>query len=288
MKKQTLFDRYYTLTKPGIVYGNAINAAAGFFMASRGSIDIATLCAMLAGLSGIIASSCIINNYIDQDIDATMERTRERGFVVHTVSTSAGLVLAAVLFLSGIALLFMFTTYASLAAALVGFVVYVGLYSLWSKRTTPYSTHIGAIAGAVPPVVGYSAVTGTVDLGAVLLFVIICLWQMPHFFAIAIRRREDYQAAGIPVWPLRFGVASTERRMVACVVLEALAVSLLTVFGYVGYIYLVVMLALCLLWIVLARTDMNKQDPTAWAKKMFLFSLLFILAFDVLISLDYL
>ncbi len=277
---------YYKLTKPGIVYGNAIAALGGFFLASRGTFEWRTLAAMLAGLSLVIASGCVFNNYFEQDLDSLMARTRNRPLPRGTVTPRAALIYALFLGVVGTTLLALGTTLLATLAALLGLFAYVVLYTLLAKRRTPYATHIGALAGAAPPVVGYVAVTGHFDLAALILFVMLCLWQMPHFFAIALFRREEYAAAKVPIWPLVKGVPSTKRQMVAYVVLFAAASVLLWVFDYTGLVYGIVATVLGIAWVAFAIAGYAQADENRWAKRVFFFSLIVLTVLCATMALD--
>ena len=132
----------------------------------------------------------------------------------------------------------------------IGFFVYVVLYSLWKCRTI-YGTAIGSIAGAVPPVVGYCAVSNHFDAGALILFMMLVLWQMPHFFSIALSHFDDYMAADIPVLPIRKGMLRTKIHMVIYIVGFICAAAMLTFFNYTGYVYLIVAAGFGTLWLLL-------------------------------------
>jgi heme o synthase len=264
--------------KPGIVYGNAMTAAAGFFLASRGHIDFYLFLLMLVGLSCVVASGCVLNNCIDRDIDQHMGRTKGRALVQGSVSVRAAIIYATLLGAVGIGILAVYTNLVTLAAALVGLFVYVVVYSLWAKRRTPYAAHIGSIAGAVPPVVGYCAVVGRIDTAACILFFVLCFWQMAHFFAIALYRLDEYKAAPVPVWPARYGVVNTKRHMLFYIAACIAAASLLWMFGYVGYIYLVTLIVFGFFWFGVCLRGFWAVDRGAWARKTFLFSLVFLIA----------
>lgn len=189
---------YYRLVKPGIVYGNALVAAAGFAYASAGHVNWLLFVCTLLGLSMVIASACVFNNYFDRDIDAKMARTTNRPLAAGHISSRPALAFGAFLGLTGAALLFFFTTLPAFAVALFGWLVYVLAYTPL-KHVTPQALWVGAIAGATPPVVGYAAVTNSLDLTALWLFLFLCLWQVPHFLGIAAYRFDEYSAAGIPL-----------------------------------------------------------------------------------------
>ncbi len=189
---------YYQLSKPGIVYGNALVAAAGFWYASSGAVNGALLVYTLLGLSLVIASACAFNNYFDRDIDKKMVRTKTRPLAAGHLSNKAALLFGTLAGLAGAALLFFFTTLSAFSVALLGWAVYVLWYTPL-KHKTPHALWVGAVAGATPPVVGYAAVTNTLDLNALWLFLFLFVWQVPHFLGIAAYRFDEYSAAGIPL-----------------------------------------------------------------------------------------
>ena len=203
---------YYELTKPGIIYGNAITAVAGFFIASPKPLaEAGVLGLTLIGLSLVIASACVFNNYFDREIDARMERTKNRALAMGQVSGRSAIVFALLLLVLGAAVLALYTTPLALSVALLGFVVYVFLYTPLKPRS-PSALYIGAVAGATPPVVGYTAVTNTLDLYALALFAVLYVWQIPHFLAIALYRYEEYKAAGVPLFIKKQPSVETKRR----------------------------------------------------------------------------
>jgi protoheme IX farnesyltransferase len=253
-------------------------------MAARGQVQPGVFLAMLAGLSLIMASSCIFNNYLDRGIDAKMQRTKYRSLASGTIQARTALIFATVLAVVGALILGFFTTPLALCIALIGMFAYVVVYGI-AKRRSVHGTVVGSISGAVPPVVGYVAVTGRMDLGAWLLFLILVLWQMPHFYAIAIFRRDDYAAAHIPVLPIVSGIAKTKLQMFSYIIAFILATSLLTVFHYTGYVYLAVMLIVGLAWLRRSMRGFHAKDNVLWARRLFRFSLLVLLAWSVMISI---
>lgn len=276
---------YYHLTKPGIIYGNAITAVGGFLLASKGHVDVWLLLAALAGISLVIASACVVNNYIDRDIDKKMARTKKRALASGTVSARSALVYAVVLGVVGFTVLALWVNALTVVLGIIALVDYVVLYGL-AKRHSVHGTAVGTIAGALPVTAGYVAVTGAFDLGALLLFIILVIWQMPHFYAIAIFRQKDYEAASIPVWPIKMGVASTKLQMMLYVGAFMVATSLLTVAGFTGYTYLAGMLLVSGWWLAKGLQGYKTQDDVRWARGMFFFSLKVLLVFSALISLE--
>lgn len=282
-----MIKKFIYLTKPGIIFGNFISVMGGFFLASQGNIDLWLLLVTLLGTSLVVASGCVVNNIIDQDIDVKMERTRNRALVKKSVSNTAAFIYAAVLGIFGFALLYFFTNILAVAFAAFGFFVYVVLYSLYLKRHSIHQTLVGSLSGACPPVIGYCAVANQFDAGALILFILFCIWQMPHSFGIAIFRLNDYISARIPVLPAKKGIYITKLQSAVYVLLFTLTGSLLYVFHYVGLIYLVVFAGLCGYWLYLAVSGFKAIDDRVWARRFFLFSVILITVFSVLISVDY-
>ncbi len=283
-----MFKRYLQVTKPGIIMGNLISVAGGFLLASRGEIDWILMLATVIGLSLVVASGCAINNYVDRDIDAKMQRTRNRVTVNGEMSGKAAFFHGVVLGVVGFALLAYFTNWVAVAFAVFGYVVYVGLYTLYFKRKSVYGTFVGSLSGAVPPVVGYCAAAGQFDAGAAILLAMFCIWQMPHSYAIAIFRYKDYEAAGIPVLPVSQGIAKAKRHIILHIAAFAVVASLLPLAGYVGIGFMVVALATSLWWLAMALRGYRPGiDVNGWARQVFFFSIITVTALSVAMALDF-
>ncbi len=278
-----MFKKYYYLTKPGIIYGNAITAMAGFFLASRGQVDWLLLLAMLAGLSLVIGAGCVFNNIMDKDIDAKMSRTKNRVMVIGKIQKKRAAQFGAVLLLLGFLILNNFTTALALWSAMTGFFIYVFIYTPLKRRTV-WATLIGAVAGATPPVIGYTAVTNHLDAAAIILFFILVFWQMPHFYAIAIRRLDDYQAANIPVLPAVKSLRTTKIAMLLYCAGFVITSLLLTIYKFTGTAYLIVALILDLTWLLICARGFWAVNSAKWAKQTFLFSLITLTLLSVAIA----
>lgn len=276
---------YYLITKPGIILGNLITVAAGFLLASKGVFNLGLFLATLMGLAFIMASACVFNNYIDRQIDRKMDRTKNRALVNGLISGPNAIIFAVYLGIIGILILFVYTNLLTIFVAAIGFFVYVVLYSIWKSRTI-YGTAIGSIAGAVPPVVGYCAVSNQFDIGALILFTMLVLWQMPHFFSIALYHIDDYAKADIPVLPLKRGVLRTKIHMVIYIIGFILVAMQLTFFNYTGYIYLIVAMTLGLAWLYLCLKGFKTHDNRLWGYQMFRLSLVLITAICFVIPFD--
>ena len=276
---------YYLLTKPGILMGNLFTLAAGFLLGSRGTIDIGLFLATLLGLGFVMASGCVFNNYIDRAVDLKMERTKKRALVLGVISGPNAILYASVLGILGAVTLFAFTNMLALALAAVGFFVYVVIYSYW-KCHTVYGTAIGSISGAVPPVVGYCAASDQFDIAAVILFAIMVLWQMPHFFSIALHHLEDYTRGGIPVLPVSRGIYRTKIHTIVYIICFIPTVMMLTYFGYTGTPFLVISGSFGFLWLALALKGFSCDDDRKWGQQMFVLSLVVIGVICVTIPFD--
>lgn len=278
---------YYMLTKPGIILGNAITTAGGFALASRGHINLWLFLITLLGLSLIVASAGVFNNYIDRYADAKMARTRNRPLVKGTVSSVKALVFATALGIAGAAILGVYTNLLTVAVALAGFFIYLVLYAFMKYRSF-YGTLVGSLAGGIPPIVGYCAVSNQLDTGAFLIFMILVLWQMPHFFAIAIYRMDDYAAASIPVLPVEKGTRVTKIHMFFYIIAFIGTAVMLTTTGYMGMTYGLITASLGLVWLGLCAKGFyveQKQDRV-WAYQMFLCSLVVIMTLCIIIPFD--
>jgi len=277
---------YLRVAKPGIIGGNLISAAAGFFLASKGQLDGVSLPATLIGISLVVASGCVFNNCVDRKLDRKMMRTKNRALAQGLISLPSAVSYATILSLAGLALLWAVTNLLSVVIVLAGLVIYVAVYSLYLKRNSVYGALIGSLAGAAPPLAGYCAVTGRFDLGAVILLSIFSLWQMPHCYAIAVLRFEDYTAAAIPLLPVKQGTAAAQKHMVGYILAFMAATPMLTFGGYTGYSTLAVATGLGLSWLYLARSGYKAADERLWAKKLFIFSILTIFTLSVMMSID--
>ncbi|MFG0583632.1 heme o synthase [Ectopseudomonas khazarica] len=282
-----LLKQYLNLAKPGIVFGNLISVTGGFFLASRGDADLTLFLATALGVALVIASGCVFNNYIDRDIDQKMERTRNRVLAQGLVSPAHAIVYACVLGVAGVAVLYAASNTLAVMLVLMGFVVYVGLYSLWLKRGSVYGTLVGSLSGAAPPVVGYCAVSNEFDAGAAILLLIFSLWQMPHSYAIAIFRFNDYQAANIPVLPVIKGISAAKRQIVLYIAAFVVATLMLTLSGYAGYSYFVVAALSGAYWLWMGVSGYKAVDDTVWARKLFTFSIVTITMLSVMMSVDF-
>lgn len=282
-----MIKKYLLVTKPGIIFGNMVSVIGGFLLASQGRVDFVLLFATIIGVSLVVASGCVFNNYIDRDIDCMMERTKNRVLVKGLISPVNTILYACLLGVAGFGLLYFYTNMLAVLFAVLGFVIYVGLYSLYLKRKSVYGTLIGSLSGAAPPVIGYCAVSNQFDAGALILLVIFSLWQMPHSYAIAIFRYKDYLAASIPVLPVKRGIPVTKHHITLYIIAFIVATLMLTISGYAGYSYLVVAAVVGIGWLVMALSGYTTTDNRIWARKLFIFSIIAITTLSIMMSVDY-
>ncbi|PWA13581.1 protoheme IX farnesyltransferase [Pueribacillus theae] len=265
---------FITLTKTGIVTSNFMTAFLGVWLAAKFtgfSLTENFLHVFLAllGTTLVIAGGTSLNNYIDRDIDEMMPRTQDRPSVDGRIPPNQVLWVGFSLSVIGIVLLLM-TNVISAVFGLIGLLFYVVLYSMWTKRTTSFNTAVGAVSGAMPPVIGWAAIDPQLHPVALILFLILFFWQMPHFFAISMMRCEDYRAAGIPMLPVVAGFEATKRQMVLYVT-ALIPVSLLLF--KLGVVYTAFMAALGLGWFAVGLAGFKMKDELKWAKIMFVYSL---------------
>jgi protoheme IX farnesyltransferase len=271
------------LTKPGIIYGNLVTAFAGFLLACKWRVDISLLLATLGGISLVIASACAFNNYIDRDIDKKMSRTKKRALAAGDISGQAVLVFASVLGLIGFLILATFTNRLVVAVNLFAIFSYVVLYGI-AKRRTVHGTLVGSIPGAIPPVAAYLAITNHFDTATAILFFILVTWQMPHFYAIALYRYNDYKAAGLPVIAIKRGKDATKQQIMAYVFTFSIVCTLLSGYGYTGLIYLLGVVLVGGWWFWQGAINYRRLDYKSWGKKMFASSLVVNLSISLLIA----
>ncbi|MDQ0271606.1 protoheme IX farnesyltransferase [Cytobacillus purgationiresistens] len=262
--------------KTGIIKSNLIPMFAGLTLAlytyDIGIFDkISEIIFAFIGSILIIGSAGAFNNLYDRDIDAIMNRTKTRPTVTGEISTRVALTLAIVMGILGIAALAMTTPLAALLGFL-GWFFYVVPYTMWTKRRTIYNTEVGSISGAMPPLIGWAAIHPDITHPAVLgLFVIQVIWQMPHFYAIAIRKHDDYKAANVPMLPVVKGVRRTYIQTNVYLVLLILTSFL---FWPLSPGLTLVALLLSIAWLVLSVYGYKKMEPQKWANALFFFSLI--------------
>jgi protoheme IX farnesyltransferase len=282
---RTVIADYLALTKPRIIVLLLLTTITTMVVAAGGMV--AWTLAVYTLLGGALAAGAAnaINCYWDRDVDAVMRRTRGRPIPARRVAPRRALAFGALLAAASVLLLGLRVNWLAAGLAFAGIAYYVGVYTIWLKRTTPQNIVIGGAAGAVPPLVGWAAVTGDVGLPAVLLFVIIFLWTPPHFWALALHRADDYRAARIPMLPVVRGTAETVRQMALYTVALVASTLLLAAFGGLGRIYLAAAVALAVPLVALVAL-LARRTTMRTAQVLFGYSILYLGLLFVAMALD--
>jgi protoheme IX farnesyltransferase len=284
-----VFKDLIAITKPGIIRLNLFAAFGGFWVASKWNIraeDIWLLLWMLLGTMLTMASACVFNNYLDRDLDIKMARTRNRALPQERLSPRFVLAYAAVLGVAGLAILYFLVNPLTFWLGVLGIFTYVVIYTMWLKRRSTWSTSVGGISGAMPPVIGYCAVTGTVDIGAWLLFALLFLWQPPHFWSLGIRRCEEYTAAGFRVLPVVKGITRTKWQMIPYVALLIPTSILIYIYGYAGIYFLILSLIASVVWLIHVISGLRAKDDQKWAKADFFLSINYLMVTFLVLILN--
>lgn len=272
------------LTKPRIISLLLVTTIAPMYVAGTPGWQL--VLAVFIGGYLMAGGANTVNMYMDRDIDDRMARTRLRPIPSGRMHPRQVLAFGVFLAVAAVFLLGQVANVLTAALALAGFYFYVFIYTRWLKRSTPQNIVIGGAAGAFPPLVGWAAVTGRVDLTAIYLFLIIFYWTPPHFWALALLKQRDYGKAGVPMAPLIWGEAETKRQMLWYTIIM-LAVTLLPVtFGALGMVYFVSAAALgaIFLWGVIAVMRATEWIPKAWW--LYRFSLLYLALLFVAMVID--
>jgi heme o synthase len=239
-----VWRRYLELTKPRVVALITFTAIVGTLLASPGMPPLEPLIFGNLGVALAAACAATLNHVLDARIDAQMARTRGRPLPAGALTERAALAFAAALGLSAMAVLALLVNRLTAVLTFGSLIGYAVVYTVWLKRATPQNIVIGGAAGAAPPVLGWTAVTGSIDPNALLLFLIIFAWTPPHFWALAIARREDYARAGVPMLPVTHGVEFTRLQVLLYTVLLVVVTLLPFLTRMSGLVYLIAALVL--------------------------------------------
>jgi protoheme IX farnesyltransferase len=277
---------YITLTKPRIMSLLLITGAGGMFVGAGGIPPLSGLGVMLLGLALACGGASALNHVLDADIDRLMgKRTRARPVATGRVPASRALEFGLALSALSFVLLASFANLLTAALALVGNLFYVLVYTRWLKRSTPQNIVIGGAAGAVPPLVGFAAATGNLTLPALLLFAIVFFWTPPHFWALALLIRRDYEAARIPMLPVVRGERETTRQIVLYSLVLVGVTLLPAVWRTFGAVYLTAALALGA-WFLLLAWRLRAEPTPARASGLFHYSLAYLALLFVAMAVD--
>ena len=272
----TSWTHYYNLTKPKVVLLIVFTAMIGMLLAAEGAVPLDVFFFGLLGIGLAAASGAAINHVVDEHIDRVMERTRDRPLVSGELDQKSALLFALAIGALGIGLLLAFVNLLTAVLTFFSLVGYALIYTMYLKRATPQNIVLGGAAGAAPPLLGWTAVTGTVDTEALLLFLIIFVWTPPHFWALAIRRREEYARAGIPMLPVTHGVLFTKLQILLYTILLMVVSVMPFIVQMSGLIYLAGALALGVGFLYYAIKLYRDEQPNRIAMKTFGYSIFYL------------
>jgi len=277
---------YIALTKPRVMSLLLVSAVAGAFLGAGSTPSLEVLVAVLVGGALASGGAASLNMAYESELDQRMGRTKNRPVAEGRISARTAMLYGTLLNVGSFLVLALMTNVLAALLAIAGTVLYFGLYTVILKRTTTQNIVVGGAAGAVPPLVGYAAVTGSVELSAWYLFVIVFFWTPPHFWALAIMIKDDYARAGIPMLPVVRGVEhTTVQIMLYSVILSALTILFGVVSEPLGWIYMIgaAALSLAFIWYALLLTR-SPERPAA--TRLYKYSLLYLALFFVLVMVD--
>lgn len=275
--KASFISDLKALFKANVLFANVLPVFTGFWLAlyftnTSFSENWDLFLLTMIGSTMVMAGALVINNWYDVDIDTIMDRTKNRPTVTGHFSLKLVLTIGIVLSVLGIILL-LFTTIEAAIWAFAGWITYVILYTMWSKRKYTLNTVIGSVSGAVSPLIGWTAIESSNHIVPIILFLILFIFQMPHTFAIAIRKYHEYKAAGVAMLPVVHGFAMTKRQMVVYV---ACLLPLPFYLGSLGTTFIVIATLLNTAWLAVSVYGFFTKSDQKWARVMFIYSVNYI------------
>jgi heme o synthase len=282
----TTWRDYYELGKPRVVMLIMFTAIAGMFLATPGLPPPNALIFGTLGIALAASAAAAINHVLDRRFDAQMARTRNRPLPTGHMSERQAFSYAAILAALSMLLLFGWVNWLTAVLTFSSLIGYAVIYTVWLKHATPQNIVIGGAAGAAPPVLGWTAVTGQVDAHALLLFLIIFTWTPPHFWALAIARRDEYAKVGIPMLPVAYSVAFTELHILLYTILLVIVTLLPYLTGMSGLIYLAAALALGAMFIHKAW-QLKRQADARLPMRTFSFSITYLALLFAALLIDH-
>jgi protoheme IX farnesyltransferase len=282
----TLLGDYIALTKPRVMSLLLVSAIAGAFLGAGSTPTFEVIIAVLIGGALASGGAASLNMAYEGELDQRMGRTKNRPVAEGRISVLTAVIFGVVLNIISFVLLALMTNVLAASLAIAGTILYFGLYTVILKRTTTQNIVLGGAAGAVPPLVGYAAATGSIDLAAWYMFIIVFFWTPPHFWALAIMIKDDYAKAEIPMLPVIRGVEyTTVQIMLYSVILSGLTIVFGVLSPILSWIYMIGASALCLAFLWYALKLIKAPDRPA-AISLYKYSLLFLALFFVLIMVD--
>jgi protoheme IX farnesyltransferase len=278
---------YYELGKPKVVALIVFTAIVGMFLAAPGLPPLSALVFGTLGIGLAASSAAAINHVVDRSFDLKMARTMRRPIPTGHLSAGRALGYAAVLGIVSMAMLWILVNPLTAILTFGSLIGYAVLYTVWLKHVTPQNIVIGGAAGAAPPVLGWTAVTGHADPHALLLFLIIFAWTPPHFWALAIARREEYAEAGIPMLPVAYGVEFTRLHILLYTILLCIVTLLPWLTGMAGLVYLAAAVALGAVFLRRAVALRRRDAPAYLPMSVFRYSIRYLMLLFAALLLDH-
>ena len=283
----SILRSYYHLCKPNVVFMMLITSLIGSLLATNGSnFNPLLILISLIGIGLCAASAAAINQVVDQKVDANMSRTSERPIPQGEISSSKAISFAIVIGLIGYAILFRYVNVLTAYLTIASLIGYAIIYTVFLKRATPQNIVIGGLAGAAPPLLGWSSVTGSIDPNALLLVLIIFAWTPPHFWALAIHRKDEYAKENIPMLPVTHGILFTKLQ----IILYTIIMLLVSLFPYfvmmsgVFYLFLALVLGSIFLWYAFR---LYGDDSNSLAMPTFQYSIYYIFLIFLALLIDH-
>jgi protoheme IX farnesyltransferase len=277
---------YLELTKPKVVALLMITAWVGMYLASPELPSLSRVFIASIGMGFAMSGSAVVNHVVDYRIDIQMARTTNRPIAQSRIKPLHALFFAAALSVSGVAILYFFINPLTAILTFLGSLCYALVYTLFLKRATPQNIVIGGFAGALPPLLGWTAITGNLDPHAWLLVLIIFVWTPPHFWALAIHRVEDYAKAGIPMLPVTHGIEFTKIQIILYTVMLLLATALPFLTGMSGWFYAIVTSILNIIFLYFAL-KLKFSPTTKTPMQFFGYSIVYLFALFIALLIDY-
>ena len=278
-------SEFFKLTKPGVLYLLMITAGASMILATNFNLDIIKALTGFLGIAFIAGSSAAINQILDFKYDSVMERTVKRPIVTGKISATSATVFASFLFIAGSALILYFNNFLTWALTFGTWIFYAFFYTKVLKFSGSQNIVIGGLAGAMPPLLGWTAVVGSIDPLPLLLVLLIFIWTPPHFWALAINKKDEYAKAGIPMMPVVKGIEYTKIQIVLYSILLMVVSLLLFATGYFGYLYLIG--AVILGGIFIQKSwKLKKSTGADNSMSLFLYSIVYLTLIFLLMIVD--
>jgi protoheme IX farnesyltransferase len=278
-------SEFFKLTKPGVLYLLMITAGASMILATNFNLDIIKALTGFLGIAFIAGSSAAINQILDFKYDSVMERTVKRPIVTGKISVTSATVFASFLFIAGSALILYFNNFLTWALTFGTWIFYAFFYTKVLKFSGSQNIVIGGLAGAMPPLLGWTAVVGSIDPLPLLLVLLIFIWTPPHFWALAINKKDEYAKAGIPMMPVVKGIEYTKIQIVLYSILLMVVSLLLFATGYFGYLYLIG--AVILGGIFIQKSwKLKKSTGADNSMSLFLYSIVYLTLIFLLMIVD--